>query len=462
MAESTGYSIDEILADVKKITESPESDPLEELFGRTDAEEKGFSADTQIIENGEEATVFDDIEKENKEPVKDSQTAEPEAQVTEKEPSEEEEKITVYDKKDENDDFSFQKMFEEKKKEKELASRTKVFKKTDEKTKAKNEAQTDAAPDEEISESEAALEKEFKEKRKEKIDKFRLFAENLGEADYSEDDGDAVTVSEVVKPKKGEDIFSAIENTDKPKKENSKRREKRKRRDSKVYDKIDVGRVKLRLDEDARQIKIRTVITAVSFVLCLIFGGMKTLFVGGKLGFLSPFMGENPVLAYAIEFILGLPALAVSVKALIDSMKNSERPTLSSEAMVTVIFAVNTVHNAILILTKPQMDKGVMFFGTGACFIALLDVLGRKKENTMIKKNLEALTRNERIMGVFALENESEKLASGISKAKEPMVLCAGEVEIPNSFLDSSLTKDKETTFFNIAVPASLILSAVC
>lgn len=461
MSESTGYSIDEILADVKKITESTEIDPLDELFGGTDAEEKGFSADAQIIENSEEETVFDDIEKENKEPVKASEDTEPETQETETETSEEEE-ITVYDKKDENDDFSFQKMFEEKKKEKELVSRTKVFKKTDENTKVNAEAQTDAAPTEEISESEAALEKEFKEKRKEKIDKFRLFAENLGEADYSEDDGDAVTVSEAVKPKKGEDIFSAIENTDKPKKENSKRREKRKRRDSKVYDKIDVGRVKLRLDEDARQIKIRTVVTAVSFVLCLIFGAMKTLFVGGKLGFLSALMGENSIIAYAVEFILGLPVLAVSVKALIDNMKNSERPALSSEAMVTVILAVNTVHNAILILTRPEMNKSVMFFGTGACFIALLDALGRKKENTMIKKNLEALTRNERIMGVFALENESEKLASGISKAKEPMVLCAGEVEIPNSFLDSSLTKDKETTFFNIAVPASLILSAVC
>ena len=67
MSESTGYSIDEILADVKKITESTEIDPLDELFGGTDAEEKGFSADAQIIENSEEETVFDDIEKENKE-----------------------------------------------------------------------------------------------------------------------------------------------------------------------------------------------------------------------------------------------------------------------------------------------------------------------------------------------------------------------------------------------------------
>ena len=150
MSESTGYSIDEILADVKKITESTEIDPLDELFGGTDAEEKGFSADAQIIENSEEETVFDDIEKENKEPVKASEDTEPETQETETETSEEEE-ITVYDKKDENDDFSFQKMFEEKKKEKELVSRTKVFKKTDENTKVNAEAQTDAAPTEEIS-----------------------------------------------------------------------------------------------------------------------------------------------------------------------------------------------------------------------------------------------------------------------------------------------------------------------
>lgn len=377
--------------------------------------------------------------------------------------SDEDDDVTVYEKG--KDDFSFEKMYEEKKEQNESASKpsgqtskTKVFKK--EKIEAAS-AGNNVGEDEAV-EAESELEKEFNEKRKEKIHKFRLFAESLEGDEYGDEPEQGVSVTEAVKPKKGEDIFAAIENTDKPKKENSKRRENRKKRESKVYDKIDVGRVKLNLTNDARSIKLRMTAMLVSFILCLIFGVMKTAFVNGKLAFLSPLMGENPVIAYAVELLLGLPALFISLKAFIGAMRRSEKPTLCSEAVTALVMLFNTVHNAVLVIARPEMDKGVMFFNTAACFIALFGLYGEKRQNIMISRNLKTIVRNDTILGIFALESESEKLASGISKAKEPTVLCAGEVEIPNSFLDSSLTKDKENTFFNFAVPASFVLSVVC
>ena len=371
------------------------------------------------------------------------------------------EDVTVYDGKSSERDFSFEKMYEEKKSEKDRNSKTRVFKKNDKDSSLPGEDGKNVSDDETV-ESEDELEKEFNEKRKEKIDRFRLFTENLEGDSYIEEEDEAVKMSELVKTKKGEDIFSAIEGVDKPKKDNSKRREKRKRRDSKVYDKIDVGRVKLTLSDWARNIRIRTIVTFICFVFCLVLGAAKTLFVGGRIQFLSGIFNDNSVFAYAAELVFGLPVLIVALNAFLRAVKNSEKFTLCREAVPLCVSLFNTIHNIILVLTNPEIENSSMFFGTAVCFIVLFELSGEKRENAMITKNLKTIVRNDNILGIFALENDNKNIASGISKSKEPSVLCTGEVEIPNSFLDSSLTKDKENMFFNIAVPVSVALSIVC
>lgn len=484
VSEGTGYSIDEILADVKNMKSTSGPDPLEDLFKND--EEAVFT------EEESEASVFAEIETE-------TQTAEEAPVITQEAPGsgtslqeapsaseeeetdetaqaeeegesestaaeaaaddEEDDDVKVYDGTD-DEGFSFKERYEDKKLERERKYRTRVFSKKSSEAEASDDKTRVSTDTPEVSESEKKLEKEFKEKRQEKINQFRLFTENLGEEDYDDED-EAVSVTETVKTKKGENIFEAIENTSKPKKENSKRREKRKKRDSKVYDKIDVGRVRLRLEEDARSIKIRLIVTLVTAVIFLVLGAAKTLYLGGKLDFVKVLM-DNPLAVYAAELVLGIPALILALKALLSRIRESEKPTLCSEAVSVTVLFFNTVHSLVLVLMKPEIDNGVMLLSTASCFIVLLETFSEKKQNVMIKRNLEAIIRNDTIMGVFSLESESEKLASGISKAKEPMVLCAGEVEIPNSFLDSSFTKDKENAFFNIAIPASVILSAVC
>lgn len=334
---------------------------------------------------------------------------------------------------------------------KEKQSRTRVFKKTG----GRSEKEIPAEPEED------EVEKECRENRKEKVNSFKVFTSRLP-SDIKEPEDNVANVLDLAKTEKGDDIFKVIEKTNKPRKDSAKRSETRKARDNKVYEKIDVGRVRIKLDEDSRSISIRKIAALVSFVLCLIFGTAKTLFLNGKLSFLSAIMGENPLPAYIIELVLGLPLLVISIKAFADAQKKSEKLTFCSEGMTALLMVLNTFHNALLVFLAPQMDKRVMFFGTAACFAVLIEAIGRGAENKMIKRNLEAIIRNDKLNGVFALETESEKLASGISKSKEPMVLCAGEVEIPDSFLDSSYTKDKENGFFNIMIPVSVVLSLAC
>lgn len=449
----------EVIEENEELNEVTEKD--EELTKVTEEAEEAPDTETQSENTSDNEAEDEAVEEaEISEEDVSQEAAEDENETGDEDEEESDEAVTVYGGKIEKDDFSFEKMYEERKSEKNTSSKTKVFKKKDIESHSLTE-NDEITPDDEMSESEVALEKEFNEKRKEKIDKFRLFTENLEGDSYVEEEEKGVKISELVKTKKGEDIFSAIEGVDKPKKDNSKRREKRKKRDSKVYDKIDVGRVKLRLTEWARDIKIRTVITFICFILCLVLGAAKTLFVRGHLQILSAVF-DNSLIVYAAELVFGLPVLIIALKAFINTVKNSEKFTLSREAAVLCISFFNTVHNVILILTNQEIGKSTMLFGTAVCFAVLFELFGEKKENAMIMNNLKTIARNDNILGIFALENDNKNIASGISKSKEPSVLCTGEVEIPNSFLDSSLTKDKENMFFNISVPVSIVLSIVC
>ena len=488
VSDTAQYSVDDILEDVRRRGEENEVSLIDDLFNEPE-DNSGFSVSVEssgasgVFEEIEEAAEEEETEiNETVNPVEKSEDsvqvevidededmkvyeslspvkAEDEDDSPDAEP---EEDVKIYGADSGNDDFSFNKLYEESKKRKEEISKTRVFDSGDiEKAGKTPNDSTRVISEEEPQAQETQLEKELRVKRQKKIDKFRLFTENMSDEDF-EEENDSVSVTETVSAKKGEDIFKVIESAEKPRKENSKRREKRKQRDSKVYDKIDVGRVRLRLENDFREIKIRRLVALITFVICLVLGVMRTLFVAGKAEFLSGVFGQNPVIIYAAELLLGLPMLVLSLRAFIIKLRDSERPTLNSQAMTALLFAVSTVHSTVLVLMKPEMDKSVLLFGTAVCFVALLQLHGERKENRMIKRNLEALIRNDRFNGVFALENNSEKLASGISRAKEPLLLCAGEVEIPDSFLDSSFIKDKENTFFNIALPSVLALSIVC
>lgn len=461
MSENSDYSIDDILYGAGESAGGVDENGIASILSGASQEKDAFSVE---VEDEDSYSVFSEIEKATADETEQTEKAtEKTVDIKAGESGDKVADVNLHfeekEESDENagDSFSFDKINEERKRKKERDSKTKVFGKG-----ARITEKQEVEEPSEFDESEEEIEKEFKEKRREKIKRFKIVTENLGRDSYDDDNEENVTVSQIIDYNEGDDLFKIIEKTDKPKKESTKRREKRKMRDSKVYDKIDVGRVKIRLEEEERDIKIRLTVTAVCFVLCLILGAAKTLYVSGKADFLGGFMGTNPIIVYALELVFGLFPLILAFKAMINRMRNNEKPTLCSEAMAFVIFTVNTLHNVVLIIQRPEVGKDSMLFGTAACFAALLGIVGEKKENLMIKKNLAAITRNETIMGVFALESDNEKLACGISKTKEPMILCAGEVEIPDSFLDSSMTKDKENTFFNIAVPVSIALSAVC
>ena len=418
-------------------SEIEETEAEEDALAETDMDnEIEEQAETKEVSAG---SIFDEIDEEEQETEKEAPF----------EDAQQEDSNTV----------SFKKEYENKKKEKELSQKTRIFKKS--KKNKESSPDEDENKNDEVNEEEKALEEECQKSRQEKIEKFRLFTETLSDdLPYNEDEQESTAVKNV-KPKKGEDIFAAIEKAIRPKKDNLKK-ELKKQRDSKVYEKIDVGRVKNVLSKKEHSIKTRLIVLLVSFALICVSEIIKNIYTGGGLGGLSYIMTQKSFIFYIISFVLCLPMLVISLEMMLAHNKNSYKFSLCNEVSLFVLSLCNVLHNVVMTITQKEITADTKLFSIAVCFALILSCLADKKENEMIRKNLETLTKNERLLGVFSLGEDIDRLAAGISNTDDPTVLCAGEVEIPNSFLDSSEIKDKQNRFFTFSVFGMLLIAVIC
>lgn len=347
--------------------------------------------------------------------------------------------------------------------ESESDSKTKVFNKLRNSEAIVGSEHTKIGGQSSVSEKELQMEKDFRENRKDKIENFRLFTENLTDSSiYNEEEQTVSNAADMAKVKKGEDLFNAVEKVKKPKRDNAKRSEILKKRNSKVYEKIDVGRVKLELKTAADKNKIRLVTLLVTTVLLGIFEIIRSVYVGGRLPALATIMTDKSYIFYLISAVLSIPVIAVSVDMFVSRLKKSERFTANNELFLLVLCLCNLFHTVVQIVCREPVTGSTLFFTSALSVIVLMSVLADKKENEMIMLNLETITKNEKILGIYSLGRDTDKLAAGISNSKEPTILCASEVEVPDSFMDSSTIKDKQDNFMKYAIPCMLGFSVIC
>lgn len=444
--EIEAVSKDTKIADDFEIEEEPDT-----VFGEYDSDEDDLSL--PLDEEASNEDVTSEIEKEG--------TGEASQDLYEEENSDSE-SVESEDAKGENDLNvpSFKELFDEKKRVKNDVGKTRIFKKEDIEV-IPADGKTRAAGQEPSSDADE-LEKQFNKTRQEKIDQFRLFTESITDSPIGENESiDSPSVLDSVKLNGNEDIFAAVEKTAKPKKENSKRTELIKKRNSKVYDKIDVGRVKLRLKNESDTLKMRMIVLLVAFALTLILEILKAAYTSGKLVSFETIMNSKCIIFYSISLVLAIVPFAVALSSFIYRLKNSEKLEFTNELYLSVVGAVNVFHSCVMLALRQPVEKSTLMFSLAVTFVSLLSVRADIKENEMIMTNLNTITKNERLLGIYPLTKNAEKLAGGISSSKEPNILCAGEVEVPDSFMDSSTVKDKQNSYFKVIIPLMLVFGLV-
>ncbi|MBE6746759.1 MAG: hypothetical protein E7558_04845 [Ruminococcaceae bacterium] len=487
MSERNDINIDELLAEIRKDKESSFDEIYNKAKSRIDTGAPKDKTDITPVE--EKETVSEADTGENAEDVMEEAVTEEavadgsgEEAVAEEEPDGEDEAEEITPEEDTEDpeedkkirsafdDALFEEMFrvdlnegEAHDEKTESDDKTRVFDKLRNVEAITSSEHTKVSGQTEATEDELRLEEECKENRKGRIKNFRLFTENLTDSTvYSDEEQADSNAADMVKPKKGEDIFSAVEKLKKPKRENTKKTELLKKRNSKVYEKIDVGRVKLELKTAADKNKSRFITMLVTTVLLGIAEVIKAVYTGGRLPALAPVMTEQSYVFYLIAAALSIPVIGVCTDMFIGRLKKSEGFSPNNELFLLVLCVCNMFHTVMQLVFREEITASTHFFTLALSVIVLISVLADKQENTMIMRNLETITKNEKILGIYSLGRDTDKLAAGISNSKEPNILCASEVEVPDSFMDSSTIKDKQNGFMKFAVPCMLVLSVIC
>lgn len=470
-------SVDEILESVRKIrgdkTEvAPDNDNKKSKAESKNKKENPKKATDEILTDDapdmDKSTVFGDydVESKEKDEIKDNEKeTEEKPSVTHEADSETEEQLEKAEtvsqdseskpKEEIKETLSFKEILAEKKQRKDNAGKTRIFSKPNA-DRSVDDGKTKVISAQ-VSNEEDELEKQFNEARQEKIDRFRLFTENISDSPVADsEDIASQSVLDAVKLSGDDDIFTAVEKAKKPKKENTKRNELIKKRNSKVYEKIDVGRVKLRLQNENEKHRVRAIALLVGFALTFVFEILKAIYTSGRLEALSAIMDKNCIIFYAISLALAVIPFGVSLSSFIYRLKNSEKFEFTNELYLVVVSVVNIFYSAVMLALKQPVEKSTLMFSLAVFFISLMSTAADIKENKMILKNLNTITKNEKLLGIYPLTKNTEKLAGGISSSKEPNILCQGEVEVPNSFMDSSTVKDKQNGYLKVVIPLML------
>lgn len=385
---------------------------------------------------------------------KDESENSDEDQISETETAEQENKS--------RESLSFKELFQEKKRRKTDVGKTRVFSKPDKESSAADGKTRVISAEVSQEQEEDEIEKQFNEARQEKIDKFRLFTENITDSPVANsEDVSSPSVLDSVKLSGDDDIFTAVEKAKKPKKEHTKRNELMKKRNSKVYEKIDVGRVKLRLKNEREKLKTRSVVLLVGLGLTFITELLKAIYTSGKLDALAAIMDTKCVIFYAISLVLAVIPVVTSMSAFIYKLQNSEKFEFTNELYLVVVSVLNVFYSGVMLVLRQPVEKSTLMFSLAVFFISLVAVSADMKENKMILKNLNTITKNEKLLGIYPLTKNTEKLAGGISSSKEPNILCQGEVEVPNSFMDSSTVKDKQNGYLKVIIPLMVVFGII-
>ncbi len=309
------------------------------------------------------------------------------------------------------------------------------------------------------------LNDDLNEARNKRISKFSLSIEDMPGSDrYDgiEEEGNS-NIMDSVEVRRGENIFEAVEKIFPAagKRRFSKDSDRKRRRNSKVYDKIDTDNVKKNLAGESNLINLRFMGCAVIFVFFTVTEFIKYLYGAGHFNKLSAIAGEKSYIAYLVLAAVSFVLTGIHIFNFIRKNNDSDTPFIG-ELSLLVLCGVNSIYDCALIAFHKPLSAEVVLFNAAVALCCLVKAFADRRENKMISANLETLLKNDRFYGVYPLENQGERIASGLARTENAVVLCSGEIELPNSFLDSSKIKDKQNAFHKISLILSLSFSAVC
>lgn len=319
--------------------------------------------------------------------------------------------------------------------------------------------------------SQESVEKQLKKTRQNLIENFRVLSKEINDETILEKEPTGEggkSVADLFEPKKGENLFDAIDKADIRKKGKNgllklgertmrsvqQRAKLEKRREEIKNAKNERLSLKEELTHEKRKIEIFGVLLIVSlaffFVLCSHVSS----------GAFSAFFANGSVLYLVLNLVL-FAAGAVTAK---DTLKNGFYSVIKFSPCPAFFAAlsgcVSFLQCVTLFFLKPEDVSGYALYFPVFFFILLSQSVSEYLRLEGVRRDLSVLMRSKTLSTLQTVENKADasSLGYGISEKNDPKILYTADCEIPKDFEKFSLsrsTDEKLLLFEGISVLAA-------
>ena len=305
--------------------------------------------------------------------------------------------------------------------------------------------------------SQEAVEKQLKKTRQNLIENFRVLSKEIGDEAILEKEPTGEggkSVADLLEPKKGENLFDAIDKVDIKKKgkngllklgERTVRSvQQRARLEKRREEMKNAKSERLSLKEATAREKRKLEVFGVLFIVSLAF--FLSLCTHVSSGSFSAFFANGAV-SYLILNLLLFAVGAVTAK---DTLKKGFFSVIKfrpgPEFFCFLSGAVSLLQCVTLFFFKPEDVSGYALYFPAFFFILLSQSAAEFLRLEGVRRDLSVLMRSKTLSTLLPVENEADasSLGYGISEKKNPKILFTADCEIPKDFEKFSLSRSAD------------------
>ncbi|MCQ2461809.1 MAG: hypothetical protein MJ177_00205 [Clostridia bacterium] len=328
--------------------------------------------------------------------------------------------------------------------------------------------------------SEEEAEQELIDRRKKRIDEFRVFAagisdESLLEIEQKEEKRGRkrAEIFNSIELKNGQGLFDAVDGVEekKKKKKNSvnfflahspaKSAREKARKEAGERNRFNAKAQKKITEEMKTKAKFSAVMSGIITAVLVFLAALPHFYREG--GALETLLGGSGRIYLGMNLALIILAVSLSYDTVRSSVKSIMNLTLNADTAVLIALFFSALHNIALLIKGGFTEYGSTLYNSAASFSLLLNSITKLFVSKRMEVNLTTLTKNKQLRSVQAIENraDAKQLAYGISTNGNPEILYSAETQIPENFSDISSDRSPEERFFAYAIPVILIVSVI-
>lgn len=283
--------------------------------------------------------------------------------------------------------------------------------------------------------------------------------------EHTPDEDEKENVLDSVNPENGQDLFEAVDNAVKKKKNFAKEarlKAQKRARKKKEEEVILTGKALIRsLSQKSGFEKIRLYICLGLLFVSLIFTVLPSFYSQGNA--LEGLFANGGRIYAVINIILLLPLIALFRREYVSALESLRDMNPNGNVVLFIVSLFVLLHDIVSLSLGTAGLNGVRMYTCFAIFTAAATCTGKYFKTRTALRSIITVMKSKTLQSVQPVENKADAnaLAIGITDKGDPNILYCAEVEMGDSLSSKISTKPHDSKFYTYSSIAVLVLGFV-